>query len=54
MPVFSVIFYPYYCFLPQNTIFLILPNVKILSPLARAKMKCSELFSKNEASTRVF
>ena len=37
----------------QNTIFLILPNVKILSPLARVKMKRAELFSENGDSTRI-
>ena len=40
--------------LHQNAIFLILPNVKILSLLARVKMKRAELFSENGASTRVF
>ena len=35
------------------TIFLILPNVKILSPLERFKMKRAKLFSKNEDSTRI-
>ena len=38
----------------QNTIFLILLNVKIPSPLARVKMKRDELFSKNGDSTRIF
>ncbi|MBO5024843.1 MAG: hypothetical protein J6C86_01710 [Bacteroidaceae bacterium] len=37
-----------------NTIFLILSNVKIPSPLARVKMKRTELSSKNGASTRIF
>ena len=38
----------------QNTVFLILSNVKILSPLERSKMKRDELLSKNGDSTRIF
>ncbi len=37
----------------QNTFFLILLNVKILSPLERSKMKRDELLSKNGDSTRI-
>ena len=42
-----------YIFLHPNTIFLILSNVKNPSPLARVKMRRNELFSKNEAFTRI-
>ena len=38
----------------HNTIFLILSNVKILSPLKCSKMKRNELFSKNGDSTHTF
>ncbi len=38
----------------QNAVFLILSNVKILSPLERFKMRRDELFSKNGDSTRIF
>ena len=37
-----------------NAFFLIFPIVKILSPLARVKMKRAELFSESGASTHVF
>ena len=39
--------------LTKIAFFLILPNVKILSPLERFKMKRDELFSKNGDSTRI-
>ena len=38
----------------RNTIFLILSNVKIPSPLERFKMKFTELFSENGDSTHIF
>ena len=47
-------FNSYLPILHQNTIFLILSNVKIPSPLARVKMKRAELFSENGDSTRIF
>ena len=37
----------------KNTVFLILSNVKISSPLERFKMKRVELFSKNGDSTLI-
>ncbi len=40
--------------LHQNTIFLILLNVKIPSPLERFKMKYDELSSDNGDFTRIF
>ena len=44
----------YYQFYYPYTIFLILSNVKIPSPLERFKMKRDELLSKNGDSTRIF
>ncbi|MCD8237629.1 MAG: hypothetical protein LUD00_13530 [Prevotellaceae bacterium] len=38
----------------KKSIFLILPNVKIPSPLARVKMKRAELLSEIGDSTRIF
>ncbi len=46
-------FNPYCLFCIQNAFFLILPNVKIPSPLTRVKIDRTELFSENGDSTRI-
>ncbi len=53
MKVKQVCFRFYLLILHQNTFFLISLNVKIPSPLARAKIDRAELFSENGDSTRI-